>query len=110
MLSTSNSAAACWPASDLLILLSVLHPGQAVEAPAVVLATLLQFVDLAFETFEHVEHISEAALGSRLCGQHRTLAAAAQQQDHGFLVARLRFELAHETRVAREAGARGPRH
>src|SRR5256885_9962245 len=55
---------------------SVLNPGQAVEAPAVVFAALLPRVDLALEAFEHVEHMGEPGLGGRLGRQHRALAAA----------------------------------
>ncbi|KGD20683.1 thiosulfate sulfurtransferase domain protein [Burkholderia pseudomallei] len=66
-------------------------------------------VEVTLEAFEHVEHLCEARLCRRLRGKRRAIAAAAEQQ-HDRVLARLRLELAHEARIAREARAGGPGH
>ena len=72
-------------------------------------ASVVVGVDLALETFEHVEHTSKARLGRDLGGQSRALATAAQQQ-HVLVLADLLLKFANEARIARERGTAGPGH
>ncbi|CAI8693956.1 hypothetical protein EMIT0111MI5_11331 [Burkholderia sp. IT-111MI5] len=88
---------------------SILRPRQAAKAPAVAAAAMLPFVEVALEPFEHVEYLREAALRRGFGRLRGTVAAAAQEQHHRVL-AGLRFQFAHETRVARQARAGRPRH
>lgn len=79
------------------------------QTPAVGRAAMAGVVEIAFEAFEDVENLRKARLVRSFGGKRRAVAAAAQQQ-HDRILAPLRFELAHEARIARQARARRPRH
>ena len=79
------------------------------EAPAAPMAPLPGFVQLAFETFQDVEYITESGFRERLRSRDRPRAAAAQQQND-VIPLYLRLQLAHEARIPLQVGAGRPRH
>src|SRR5690606_16865854 len=77
-----------------------LLPGQPVVAPAVELAALVAFVDVALEAVHDVDRVGEARGLQRLGGRRRALAAAADQHHRPIGgVARQHADLSHEVGI-----------
>src|SRR5690606_34406322 len=88
-----------YPALELL-------PGQAVVTPAVELAALVPFVEVAFEAVGDIDGLAEAGGFQGFGGRGRALAAAADQDDRPVGgVARQHADLAHEVRIQVPFGA-----
>ena len=88
---------------------SVLRPGKATEAPAIIRAALAGGVQFALEPFEDAERAGKPGRGGGLGGQRRPLAAATKQQ-HDRVLVDGRLELLDETGIVLERQSGRPGH